>query len=211
MKYPAYCRAGVLAASLLALTGCTSLPQQTTADSAGTAHTADATTGWQVAPQPPSVDARAPSGSAGRLRDLVRLGEITVAHDADSLADNDALDDLRSALAEQLRHGLTAPDAAVVTLNVRLQEATPVSPVANVITGALLFVPLDTGSIVVEAELLSPNGEPIATRRERLHGDYLDIGASLSRWGRIRNALEKWAQRCLDETVPASAHSSNVS
>lgn len=99
------------------------------------------------------------------------------------------------------------------TLNVRLLEATPVSPVANVISGALLFVPLDTGSIVVEAELRSPDGELIATWRERLRGDYLDIGASLSRWGRIRNALEKWAQRCLEETAPAIAvaASSNAS
>lgn len=44
MKYPAYCRAGVLAACLLALTGCTSLPTQTTADIAHAADPAEATT-----------------------------------------------------------------------------------------------------------------------------------------------------------------------
>lgn len=204
MNRPGYCRAGVLAAGLLVLTGCAGLPAQTAADPG------DASAGWCVAAQRPNNETHPSAASAGPIRDRVRLGEITVARAAGG-SDDDALEDLRSALAEQLRRGLIASDDAALILNVRLLDATPVSPVANAITGALFFVPLDTGSIVVEAELLSLDGERIATRRERVRGEYLDVGASLSRWGRVRNALEKWAQRCLDETAPRGAQSSNVS
>ena len=200
-------RAGLLGALLLGLAGCAGVAPPTGSDTPGA---------WHIVQAQRSVATRDLPGSAGRLGERVRLGEVTIAHDAaDSTdsADSAALEDLRAAVAEQLRLGLSAPDDAAITMNVRLQQAVPVSPVANAITGALLFVPLDTGSIVVEAELLSLDGEPIATRREQLRGEYLDVGASLSRWGRIRNALEKWAQRCLEESAPPIAHSysSNVS
>ena len=198
-------RRSILAYSLLALTGCTTVPPQTTAG------TADAPAGWHVIQPRQRFEPPALAAAAGRLAERVGVGEITIEHAAASPADDADLEDLRSALAEQLRHALSPADTAVITLNVRLREATPVSPVANAITGALLFIPLDTGSIVVESELRSLDGELIATRRERLHGDYLDIAASLSRWGRVRNALGKWAQRCLEETAPAIAASSNVS
>jgi hypothetical protein len=198
-------RASLLGALLLGLAGCAGVPQTGS----------DAPSAWHIVQRQPSADMGVPQASAGRLGERVRLGEVTIADDAEDSADSAALEDLRTAVAEQLRLGLGAADDAAITMNVRLQQAVPVSPVANAITGALLFVPLDTGSIVVETELTAANGAPIAIRRERLRGDYLDIGTSLSRWGRLRNALQKWAQRCLEESAPPidswSIPSSNIS
>lgn len=193
MNCIAYRRVCVLAAALLVLTGCASIstsPQQETQS------------GWRILQHEPGKDIRIRDGFAGPSRAQVRLGAVSLAPDSNGSAgnaDSQALEDLRLALEEQLRLALGGQDEPAATLNVRLLEAQAVSPVVNVLTGVLLFVPLDTGAIVVEAELVAHGGERIAFWRERITGDYLDIGASFSRWGRISNALERWVQRCLDE------------
>jgi len=164
------------------------------------------------------MDVRVRADLSSQFLESIKLGEVAVVKNtgraddvADTTADSEALEDLRTALADRLRRGLKNADQASMTMNIRLLEARPVSPALNALSAVVLFVPLDTGSIVVEAELLSREGERIAIWRERVSGDYLDIGSGFSRWGRVRNALEKWAQRCLEEPAWSSANSANLS
>jgi len=211
LKFPHYCQAGFLCAAVFVMSACTSLPSATQES---------AQAGWRVVRQEPNIDVRVRADLPSSSLKQVKLGEVTVmknagsadnAGTAETSSDSDALEDLRSALADQLRRGLKNADQASVTLNIRLLEAKPVSPALNALSAVVLFVPLDTGSILVEAELLSREGERIAIWRERVSGDYLDIGGGFSRWGRVRNALEKWAQRCLEEPAWLTANSSNLS
>lgn len=209
MRIMRCCHAGCLIAALLVMSACSSLPSAPHESARG---------GWRVVRQDSVMDVRVRADLSSQSLESVRLGEVAVVkntgradHAADNPADSEALEDLRTALADRLHQGLKNADQAKLTMNIRLLEARPVSPALNALSAVVLFVPLDTGSIVVEAELLSREGEKVALWRERVSGDYLDIGSGFSRWGRVRNALEKWAQRCLEEPAWLTANSSNLS
>ncbi|WP_417069857.1 hypothetical protein [Niveibacterium terrae] len=152
---------------------------------------------WQVLRQSASEDVRIRPATPPRAFVAPRLGKVRF-QAADKSEDAAELETLRQSLADSLKQELASAPAstAAPTLNVTLSDPRPVSPVLNVASALLLFVPLDTGAISVEAELVAPDGARIAIWRERLSGGVLDISGSLSRWARVRNALTDWAKRC---------------
>lgn len=174
-----------LAAALLA--ACTSLPPS---------HPDAASADWQVIRQSASEDVRIRPATPPHAFVAPRLGEVRIAASAGH--DAAELETLRQTLADSLKRELASPpaSAAAPTLNVSLSDPRPVSPALNVASALLLFVPLDTGAISVEAELVAPDGARIAIWRERLSGGVLDLSGSLSRWARVEHALSDWARRC---------------
>lgn len=161
---------------------------------------------WQVIRNSASEDVRIRPATPAQAFAAPRLGKVEIQSAA---KDQDAveLEALRQSLADSLKLELASAPAnpSAPTLNVSLSDPRPVSPVLNVASALLLFVPLDTGAISVEAELVAPDGTRIAVWRERLSGGVLDISASLSRWARVRNALSDWAKRCAHQPPWSSA------
>jgi hypothetical protein len=176
----------LLAAALLS--ACTTLPA---------AHPDAASTDWQVLRQSASEDVRIRPATPPQAFAAPRLGKVEI-QSSDKSEDAAELEALRQSLADSLKLELASArtNPAAPTLNVSLSDPRPVSPMLNVASALLLFVPLDTGAISVEAELVAPDGARIAIWRERLSGGVLDIAGSLSRWARVRNALSDWAKRC---------------
>lgn len=174
---------GVLLAAAF-LTGCVALPpSKQQADGKD----------WRILRQDAAVEVSIRPDAQAQLRVLPQLGQIKVA------ADNVAADEqtlLASKLSDALGAHLAAAGKDGPTLNVRLLQPKAPSMTWNFVSSLLVIVPLDTGSVIVESELVSAAGERIASWREVVKGEYLDFSGAFSRWGRIHNALDKWAERC---------------
>jgi hypothetical protein len=115
----------------------------------------------------------------------------------------DLPDDERAALALEMRSALLAqlPESAVreqaapgvLRLEITVTEINTASPAANVLSTALLHVPLDRGGVAFEAKFFDGTGaEPIAIATKRHESSLLSYAGSFSRYGHAIRAFESW-------------------
>jgi Protein of unknown function (DUF3313) len=111
--------------------------------------------------------------------------------------------DERAALEQEMRAALVAqlpvssvveqPGPGVLRLEITVTEINASSPTANVLSTALLHVPLDRGGITFEARFFDgQGGEPIAVATKRHESSLLSFSGSFSRYGHAIRALESW-------------------
>ena len=132
----------MLGATTLILQACTGLPTQTQSSGSDS---------WRILRQDAALDVRVRRGVPAETLKSPRLGKVILRTNV-SDTDHDALDTLRSDLEATLNQGLVRASANQAKMNVRILDAKPVSPAANVISTLLLFVPLDQGSVLIETE-----------------------------------------------------------
>ena len=112
-------------------------------------------------------------------------------------------DDERAALALEMRSVLVAqlPETLVVEqagpgvlrLEITVTEINASSPTMNVVSTALLHVPLDRGGVAFEASFFDGLGsQPIAFATKRHESSLLSFSGSFSRYGHAIRALESW-------------------
>jgi hypothetical protein len=178
--------ASLAAAALLTLGGCAVLKENE--------QTEARTQAWKVVKKDAGIEVLVKPGVPDQALSAPRLGTVrtvgTIAAD-----DRAEVDGMTQALQETLAAGLPPAEAGASTLNVTVSDPSPVSPAINVATALLVFWPLDTGAVTVEAELVDASGAPIALWRERLTGG-IGLTGSLSRWVKVKQALLDWAKRC---------------
>jgi hypothetical protein len=111
--------------------------------------------------------------------------------------------DERTALAQEMRSALLAklPESAVaeqagpgvLRLEITVTEINTSSPTMNVLSTAVLHVPLDRGGVAFEARFFDGAGaEPIAIATKRHESSLLSYSGSFSRYGHAIRALESW-------------------
>jgi len=178
--------ASLAATALFCLAGCAVLKENGQADVQ--------TQAWKVVKKDASIEVLVKPGVPDRALSAPRLGTVrtvgTFAAD-----DRAEVDGMTQALQETLAGALAPAEAGASTLNVTVSDPSPVSPAVNVATALLVFWPLDTGAVTVEAELVDASGAPIALWRERLTGS-IGLTGSLSRWVKVKQALLDWGRQC---------------
>jgi len=105
--------------------------------------------------------------------------------------------DFRLALKEGMPLSLLtdAPSAGVVRIEVTVTELNASSPSVNLLTAALLFVPLDAGGVAFEARFYDgENREPFARTTYRHVSTPLELKGSFRRYGHATQALRNWAE-----------------
>jgi hypothetical protein len=103
--------------------------------------------------------------------------------------------EMRSALVAQLPESVVMEQAApgVLRLEITVTEINASSPTANVLSTALLHVPLDRGGVAFEARFFDGLGtEPIAVATKRHESSLLSYSGSFSRYGHAIRAFESW-------------------
>ncbi|MFZ5587159.1 MAG: DUF3313 domain-containing protein [Thermodesulfobacteriota bacterium] len=118
--------------------------------------------------------------------------------------------ELRQAVVSEVQGrypGVDAPGQDVLRVRAALTRLKPVEPVANVISTAVLMVPVDVGEAALEAQFVdSRSGKVLGELAIASRGSTLDLGRVWSRWAQVRAAFADWARRfrqALDE--PGSA------
>ncbi|MFZ1871533.1 MAG: hypothetical protein WAU54_01880, partial [Chania sp.] len=90
---------------------------------------------------------------------------------------------------------------------IELYDNQPVSPALNVLSAVVLLVQLDSGALTLKTTFRDNAGQIQAIRVERLSGSVLNIAESLSRYGRLTDALTDWTTQwerwpaCMSERV----------
>lgn len=168
---------GLLVMTMLMLSGCASAPK----------------------PAPDELDfTRFDQGIAV---DEIRLAP-TVAPDL-SPADRAVLaSKLRIALVSALSETttVTTPGPGVLRIEVMVTEIDTTSPTANVISAALVKMPLDRGGIAFEARFFDGHeGQPVALTTQRHKGSMFDFKGSFSHYGHAIGALGKWGETLAQE------------
>lgn len=123
---------------------------------------------------------------------------------ASALSDADRVSlgrDLRTALSEglppALRTDTQAPDAVRMEVKVTALDAS--SPTVNLLTTALLFVPMDAGGIAFDARFYAgDDAEPFARRSIRHTSTPLELRGSFSRYGHAEKVLRDFASELGD-------------
>ena len=136
-----------------------------------------------------------------RFRGAIAVEEIVLAPTvAAELPEND-----RNVLASKLRIALVSslsgtatvrePGPGVLRLQVTVTAIDTTSPAVNAISSALVFVPLDRGSIAFEARFFDGTAaQPITWTAELRKGSPLDIKGNFRLYGHAISALEKWGE-----------------
>lgn len=87
------------------------------------------------------------------------------------------------------------PGADVLRIRAAITDIDPANPALNVVTTLAFFVPMDMGSVAIEAEFIdSATGRPIAALADRKSGTPLQVASGLKRYGHVRRAFERWAK-----------------
>lgn len=87
------------------------------------------------------------------------------------------------------------PDADVLRIRAAITDIDPANPVLNAVTALAFFVPMDMGSVAIEAEFIdSATGRPMAAMADRKSGTPLQVLGGLKRYGHVRLAFESWAK-----------------
>ena len=85
------------------------------------------------------------------------------------------------------------PAPGVVRLSVKVTAIHAANPTLNGISGALLLVPLDRGTIMFEAEFAdAPGAEPFARTTERYKASMTDVKDNFRRYRHANSALREW-------------------
>jgi hypothetical protein len=131
--------------------------------------------------------------------DTIAVAAVRISPEAvEGLADEE-----RAALAQEMHTALVAklPEASVVEqagpgvlrLEITVTGINASSPTANVLSTALLHVPLDRGGVAFEARFFDGLGEePIAVATKRHESSLLSYSGSFSRYGHAIRAFESW-------------------
>lgn len=105
--------------------------------------------------------------------------------------------DFRLALSEGMSSSLLTdmPSAGVLRIEVTVTELNASSPTVNLLTAALLFVPLDAGGIAFDARFYDGGSrEPFARTSYRHISTPLELKGSFRRYGHATQALLNWAE-----------------
>ncbi len=87
------------------------------------------------------------------------------------------------------------PDADVLRIRAAITDIDPANPALNAVTTLALFVPMDMGSVAIEAEFIdSATGRPMAALADRKSGTPLQIASGFKRYGHVHRAFERWAK-----------------
>ncbi|MFH1060164.1 MAG: DUF3313 domain-containing protein [Pseudomonadota bacterium] len=91
----------------------------------------------------------------------------------------------------------------VLRVRAALTRLKPVQPAANVISTAVLMMPVDVGEAALEAQFVdSVSGRVLGELTIASRGSTLDLGRVWSRWAQVQAAFDDWARRfrqALDE------------
>jgi len=108
-------------------------------------------------------------------------------------------DFFRDSMIEALKDRYTITnEVGPNTLHVRtaIVDVKKVDVVANVISKAILYVPVDLGQAAIEGELTdSLTNERFAAIVDRKIGSMLSLSGTYTEWGATKNAFEDWAEQ----------------
>lgn len=89
---------------------------------------------------------------------------------------------------------VTEPGPDVLRIKPAITRVDRANPLLNLVTTAVVLVPLDMGGISIEVEFLdSLTGDILAAMVETKSGTPLQVVASFSQYGHAENAMEDWA------------------
>lgn len=118
--------------------------------------------------------------------------------------------ELRRAVVQEVqgRYPVVAsPGPGVLRVRAALTRLKPVEPAANIISTAVLMMPVDVGEAALEAQFVdSVSGGVLGELAIASRGSTLDLGRVWSRWAQVEAAFADWARRfrqALDEPGPA--------
>lgn len=106
--------------------------------------------------------------------------------------------DFRLALTEGMPPSLLTdvPSAGVVRIEVTVTELNASSPTVNLLTAALLFVPLDAGGVAFDARFYDGESREAFARTTYRHiSTPLELKGSFRRYGHATRALRNWAEK----------------
>jgi len=107
-------------------------------------------------------------------------------------------EELRSKVATELAPEFTVagqPDDDVLRIRAAITDIDPANPALNAVTTLAFFVPMDMGSVAIEAEFIdSVTGRPMAALADRKSGTPLQVTSGLKRYGHVHRAFERWAK-----------------
>jgi hypothetical protein len=108
-------------------------------------------------------------------------------------------DFFRNSLIEAVKDNyevVTEPGPDVLWVKTAIVDVKPVDVVANVISKALFYIPVDLGEAAIEGELAdSLTGERLSAIVDRKMGSMLSITGTYTTWGATKNAFEDWAEQ----------------
>ena len=175
------------AISVLALAGCVSLP-----DVPASGNHTDVLP-WRHQSRALQVAAR--SDFDPQQYDGLVLGAVQIRH-ADTAEIHTEDETLRRTLEQRLAVLPTGSIEKGLRMDIVLYDIRPVKPALNALSAVALFVPLDSGALTLEATFHDNEGNLLARRTERLSGSVVDIANGFSRYGRLNEALNRWAAQC---------------
>lgn len=131
----------------------------------------------------------------------VNVAPVELVAEAFSAVDPDDRAGLESELRAAMRSGVPSSlltdenTTGVLRIEVGVTELNPSSPTVNLLTTALLFVPMDAGGVAFEARFYDgANPVPFARTSCRHTSIPLDLKGSFSKYGHARQALHDWAE-----------------
>ena len=104
--------------------------------------------------------------------------------------------DFKDAVAEKLgpERVATTPGPDVLRIRAAITDIDTSSPMLNLVTTAIAFVPMDMGGASIEVEFLdSVSGARLAAMADRKTGTPVQVISSFKRFGQTRAVFDQWA------------------
>lgn len=97
------------------------------------------------------------------------------------------------------------PSPGVVRMEVTITELNASNPTVNLLTTALLFVPLDAGGVAFDARFYEGESrEPFAMTQYRHTSTPLELKGSFKRYGHAAKALRDWSEGLTSKVAGAA-------
>ena len=158
--------------------------------------------------QPSSIDSQTPLilSTDGEAKQFRASGDLKIANviietprwlGAESVADKDEIKEVTTRFQLDLQRliKVTAAAGQTVTIKATITEGKTVSPMLNMVTTVLLFVPVDRGGAVVELQAVDQTGKVVAAMMYRYSGEIMEFGANFSKTAQIQVAAQRAAER----------------
>lgn len=159
--------------------------------------------------QPSSIDSQTPLmlSTDGEAKQFRASGDLKLANvlietprwlGAESVADKDEIKEVTTRFQLDLQRLIKATAGVTgqtITIKATITEGKTVSPVLNVVTTVLLFVPVDRGGAVVELQAVDQAGKVVAAMMYRYSGEIMEFGANFSKTAQIQVATQRAAER----------------